>query len=236
VAGPARQGGLIVDAVLPALDEERSLPPVLEALRHKVRRAIVVDNGSRDRTAEVARRSGAEVVVEPRRGYGAACLAGIARLAADPPDVVAFLDADGSDDPDELPSLLGPIARGEADLVLGSRTLGPREPGSLSLQQRAGNALATGLIAHLFKHRYSDLGPFRAIVFEKMRDLGMRDRGYGWTVEMQVRALRSGLRVVEVPVRYRRRTAGRSKVSRTLRGTVGAGATILWTIARHAIF
>jgi glycosyltransferase involved in cell wall biosynthesis len=229
---------LIVDAIVPALDEEASIGGVVAAIpRPLVRTVVVVDNGSRDRTAEVARAAGAAVVREPARGYGAACLAGMAHLGRlePPPDAVAFLDGDGADDPGELAALLGPIARGEADLVVGSRTLGAREPGALSPQQRVGNALATALIAALHRHRYSDLGPFRAIRFPSLRALGMRERAYGWTVEMQLAALAAGLRVVEVPVRYRRRRAGRSKVSRTVRGTVGAGATIVSTIVRHAV-
>jgi glycosyltransferase involved in cell wall biosynthesis len=200
-----------------------------------IRRVVVVDNGSRDGTAQVARAAGAEVVAEPRRGYGAACLAGLAHLGAQPPDAVVFLDGDGSDDAGDLPSLLAPLAAGTADLVLGSRTAGTREPGALSPQQRFGNALATGLIHVLWRRRFTDLGPFRAIGYPALVALGMRDRDYGWTVEMQIKALRRGLRIVEVPVRYRRRRGGRSKVSRTLRGTVGAGWKILATIARYGL-
>jgi glycosyltransferase involved in cell wall biosynthesis len=228
---------VIVDAIIPALDEEASLPRVLAALpRPALRAIVVVDNGSRDGTAEAARRGGAQVVAEPRRGYGSACLAGLAALAqARPaPDVVVFLDADGADDADDLDALLAPIARGEADLVIGSRTRGA-EPGALSPQQRAGNAVAVALIRLLHGFRYSDLGPFRAIRFASLGALGMRDRGFGWTVEMQLRAVRVGLRVVEVPVRYRPRHGGRSKVSGTLWGTLGAGAKILYTIAAHAL-
>lgn len=229
---------MIVDVIIPALDEEASLPAVLAALPGGwVREVVVVDNGSRDGTAAVARAAGATVVSEPRRGYGSACLAGLRHLRgrASPPEAVAFLDGDGSDDPAELPALLRPIARGEADLVIGSRTLGERERGALSPQQRAGNRLASLLIRALYGHRCSDLGPFRAVRFPSLMALDMRDRGYGWTVEMQVKALRRGLRVVEVPVRYRRRRAGRSKVSGTVRGTLGASGKILFTIARHAM-
>jgi glycosyltransferase involved in cell wall biosynthesis len=172
------------------------------------------------------------VVYEPRRGYGAACLAGIARLDRDPPDVVAFMDADGSDDPSDLPALLAPILDTRADLVIGSRVLGAREPGSLTTVQAFGNRLATFLLGLSYGGRFTDLGPFRAIRWAALTSLAMRDRDYGWTVEMQARALRSGLRCVEVPVRYRRRSAGRSKVSGTLRGVIGAGSKILFTIAR----
>lgn len=224
---------MIVDVIIPALDEERALPHVLaEIPRGEVRRVVVADNGSRDRTALVAREGGAEVVSEPRRGYGAACLRALAHLAADPPEVVVFLDGDRSDCPAELPRLLAPIERGEAELVVGSRTLGRAERGSLTAQQRAGNAVACAALRVLYRVRYSDLGPFRAIRWEALEALEMRDLDYGWTVEMQVKAARRGLRHAEVPVTYRRRI-GDSKVSGTLRGTLGASRKILWTLARH---
>ena len=219
--------------VIPALDEEGALPAVLAAIpRSLVSEVVVVDNGSVDRTAEVARNAGATVVQEPRRGYGAACLAGLAALAPRPPEVVAFLDADGSDDPAELPLLVGPIRAGDADLVVGSRVLGGAEPGSLTAAQRFGNRVATALLGLAFGARFTDLGPFRAIRWVALERLGMRDRDYGWTVEMQARAARGRLIAIEVPVASRRRKAGRSKVSGTVRGVVGAGAKILWTIAR----
>jgi glycosyltransferase involved in cell wall biosynthesis len=225
---------VIVDVVIPALNEEAALPEVLHELpRSFVRRVVVADNGSTDRTAEVARAGGAEVVREDRKGYGAACLAALAALAADPPEVVVFLDADRSDDPSELPALLDPIARGEADLVLGSRTLGTREPGALTVQQVAGNRVACAALRLLYRARYTDLGPFRAIRWDALSRLGMEDRNWGWTVEMQIKAARAGLRHREVPVRYRRRI-GVSKVSGTVRGTVGASGKILWCLARYA--
>ena len=191
-----------------------------------------MDNGSTDATAAVARGAGAEVVTEPRRGYGAACLAGLAHWSDPPPDVVVFLDADGSDDPSELGALLAPIVRGEASLVIGSRVLGEREPGALTPVQHFGNVLAAFLMRVLFGGRFTDLGPFRAIRRDALERLGMRDRDYGWTVEMQARALRAGIPATEVPVRYRRRRHGRSKVSGTLAGVWGAGTKILFTIAR----
>src|SRR5690606_27949797 len=203
-----------------------------EIPRALVRRVVVADNGSRDRTAAVAREGGAEVVFEPRRGYGAACLRALAHLADDPPEVVAFLDGDRSDRPEELPRVLAPIERGEADLVIGSRALGRAERGSLTPQQRVGNAIACAALRVLYGARYTDLGPFRAIRWSALEALGMRDRDYGWTVEMQVKAARLGLRHAEVPVSYRRRS-GTSKVSGTLRGTIGASRKILWTLARH---
>jgi glycosyltransferase involved in cell wall biosynthesis len=220
-----------VDAVIPALDEAEAIGDVLDALpRPPVRRVVVCDNGSRDRTAEVARAHGAEVVHEPRRGYGAACLRGIEALSADPPDVVLFLDADRSDDPTEARRVLEPILDGDADLVIGSRTLGSREPGAMAPQARFGNWLASLLLRTLYGVRTTDLGPFRAITYGGLLSLGMRDQDFGWTVEMQVKAARTGLRSEEVPVSYRRRV-GRSKISGTLSGTLHAGTKILGTIA-----
>jgi glycosyltransferase involved in cell wall biosynthesis len=225
-----------VAVLIPALDEEPALPGVLASIPRagpgwRVGRVLVVDNGSRDRTADVALAAGATVVAEPRRGYGAACLAGLVHLRRRPPDVVTFLDADQSDDPEGLPHLLAPIVAGKADLVIGSRALGEREPGSLTRTQAFGNRLATAMLHLLFGLRATDLGPFRAIRWPALESLGMRDRDYGWTVEMQARAARAGLAVAEVPVRYRRRL-GRSKISGTVRGAFGAGWKILVTIAR----
>lgn len=223
-----------VDVVIPALNEEEALPHVLRAIpRESVRRVVVADNGSTDRTAEVARAHGAEVVREPERGYGAACLAALATLAADPPDVVVFLDGDHSDHPEELPSLVAPIVRGEAELVIGSRARGEAERGSLTPQQRVGNAIACVALLALYGARYTDLGPFRAIRWTALESLGMVDRNYGWTVEMQIKAARRGLRHAEIPVRYRRRI-GVSKVSGTVRGTLGASAKILFLLGRYA--
>ncbi|MBI2505838.1 MAG: glycosyltransferase family 2 protein [Candidatus Latescibacteria bacterium] len=218
--------------LIPALDEEQAIVQVLAAIPSGLaQEVVVVDNGSTDRTAEVARNLGARVVSEPRRGYGQACLSGLASLG--PVEIVVFLDGDYSDYPEEMPALLEPILRGEADLVIGSRVLGKREPGALLLQQRLGNALATWLIRLLFGVRYTDLGPFRAIRTDALRRLQMQDRNYGWTVEMQVKAARAGLRLAEVPVRYRRRL-GVSKISGTLKGTLKAGYKIIATILRHS--
>jgi glycosyltransferase involved in cell wall biosynthesis len=217
--------------VIPALNERESLPRVLGDLPWDLlREVVVVDNGSTDGTAEAAREGGARVVIEPQRGYGRACLTGIAAL--DATDVVVFLDADYSDRPEELPAVVAPILEGRADMVIGSRVLGEREPGALLPQARFGNLLSVTLIRSLCGARYTDLGPFRAIRRGALDALQMRDEDFGWTVEMQVKAARAGLRVVEVPVRYRRRI-GRSKITGTVRGTVLAGWKILVTIARH---
>jgi len=226
---------LSIDVVIPAFDEERSLPLVLADLpRPPVRRVVVADNGSRDATARVATEGGAIVVDAPVRGYGSACLAALDWLRThEPPEVVVFVDADYSDHPDELPRLVAPIADDEADLVIGSRMLGQREPGALLPQARAGNFVACTLVRLLYRHRYTDLGPFRAIRWTALERLEMADRDFGWTAEMQVKALRHGLRVSEVPVSYRRRV-GVSKITGTLRGTVMAGVKILWTVFRHA--
>lgn len=221
-----------VIVIIPALDEEAAIGRVLRDLpRDRVTRVVVVDNGSKDRTAEVARSHGAEVVTEPRRGYGSACLAGIAQ--AGDAEVIAFLDADYSDHPEELPSLLDPIENGDADLVIGSRMVWPESRRALLPQARFGNWLASLLLHWRYGARVSDLGPFRAIRRDALERLEMRDRDYGWTVEMQARAFARGLRVVEVPVRYRPRI-GQSKISGTIRGSVKAGIKILFTIAREA--
>lgn len=218
-----------VALVIPALDEEHAIGPLLDAVdRTLVRDVLVGDNGSRDATAAIARARGAEVLHVEERGYGAACAGALTLLAGDV-DVVVFMDADGSDDPAEIPRLMAPIVSGAADLVIGSRALGTIERGALTPQQRFGNWLATRLIARLYGHRYTDLGPFRAIRRDLLDRIEMRDRRYGWTVEMQVRALQLGARVTEVPVRYRKRV-GKSKISGTVRGVVLAGYWILRTI------
>jgi glycosyltransferase involved in cell wall biosynthesis len=223
--------GLRVAVVIPVFNEQEALPLVVADLpRDLISEVIVVDNGSTDGTAQIARALPVRLVREARRGYGSACLAGLEALEGRPPDVVVFLDGDYSDHPEELPLLLEALARG-ADLVIGSRRLGRAEPAALLPQARFGNALACLLIRWLYGHRYTDLGPFRAIRWDSYRRLGMRDTGFGWTAEMQVRALSTGLRVAEVPVSYRRRV-GVSKITGTISGTLRAGYKILWTIAR----
>jgi glycosyltransferase involved in cell wall biosynthesis len=218
--------------LIPALDEERSLPSVLaEIPRPLIEEVVVVDNGSRDRTPEVARAAGATVIAEPRQGYGQACLTGIAALASNPPDIVVFVDADYSDRPSELPTLIEPILTERAEMVIGSRVLGEREPGALAPHARWGNWLATWMIRLLYGVRFTDLGPFRAIRYDTLLALEMRDRDYGWTAEMQAKAARAGVPSTEVPVSYHRRI-GRSKITGTVKGTVMAGWKIITTILR----
>jgi len=217
--------------IIPALNEEQSIGRVLRDIpKEMVYEIIVVDNGSQDDTGNVARAEGATVVSEPRRGYGNACLSGLKALPPDT-DIVAFMDADYSDHPEQLRQLLTAMEEQRADLVIGSRVLGNRQRGSLTPQQRFGNWLSTRLIFLLFGFRYSDLGPFRIARIPELRKLKMQDHNYGWTVEMQVKALQHGLKVVEVPVDYRKRI-GRSKVSGTLTGSFKAGLKILWTIGK----
>jgi glycosyltransferase involved in cell wall biosynthesis len=217
--------GRRVAAIIPALDEEEAIGPVLAAIdRSLVDTVVVGDNGSRDRTAEVARAGGAVVVHEPLRGYGSACLRAIAEVRDH--DILVFLDADGADDPGEIPRVLAPLATG-ADLVIGSRVLGEVESGALTPIQRFGNALACGLVHAFWGVRYTDLGPFRAVAMPAYRQMEMRDPDFGWTIEMQVRAVQLGLRVGEVPVSCRIRRGGRSKVSGTLSGSFHAGRRIL---------
>lgn len=214
---------------MPARNEEASIGHVLDEIpRALVDRIVVVDNGSSDRTAEVAREHGAIVVRVDEPGYGRACLAGIARAGKDT-DVIVVLDADHSDYPGELPLLLAPIEAGEADFVIGSRVLGGAEPGALPWNQRFGNRLACRLMLLLYGARFTDMGPFRAIRREALENLGMRDPTYGWNVEMQARAVIAGLRIREVPVHYRRRI-GKSKISGTVRGTIRAGYRIIGTL------
>jgi len=223
-----------VDVIIPALNEEAALPSVLRDIpRPPVRRVVVADNGSVDRTAAIARELGAEVVHEPERGYGAACLKALAHLAADPPEIVVFVDGDYSDHPDELDHLIAPILAGDAEMVIGSRARGQQERGALSPQQRVGNAIACAALRVLHGVRYTDLGPFRAIRWKTLQALNMQDRNYGWTVEMQIKAAQGQVPYREVPVSYRQRL-GVSKVSGTVRGSVGAGVKILWLLGRYA--
>ncbi|MBI3327290.1 MAG: glycosyltransferase family 2 protein [Nitrospinae bacterium] len=222
-----------ISVIIPALNEEASLPHVLAELPWSIlHQVIVVANGSQDRTAEVAAAGGALVVHEPQRGYGAACFAGV--RAAQDADILVFLDADGSFDAREIPLLVTPLERGEAELVLGSRLLGEREPGAMPLHGVFGNWLIARLIRWLSKIPLTDLGPFRAITRHALDRLQMQERTYGWPSEMIVKAAQSGVPIREVPVRYRQRRGGHSKVSGTWRGTFGAAYRILKVTYKYA--
>ncbi|MCH8292267.1 glycosyltransferase family 2 protein [Candidatus Poribacteria bacterium] len=222
-----------ISVIIPAFNEERSIGKVITDIsKELVHEIIVVDNACTDRTVEVAESAGARVVREERRGYGYACLAGIAALNA--PDIVVFLDGDYSDYPAEMSMLVQPVLNGEAEMVIGSRTRGTREKGALLPQARFGNALATFLIRWLFGVHYTDLGPFRAIRYDRLREMNMQDKTFGWTVEMQVKAAKMGIRVCEVPVSYRKRI-GQSKITGTVQGTIKAGYKILATIFRYGL-
>lgn len=226
-----RQGQRIA-VVIPALNEALAIGKVLDALPSWLDCVVVADNGSTDATARVAEDWGAIVVAEPRRGYGSACLAGIAALP-DSIDILVFLDGDFSDVPEEMERLIDPILGDRVDLVIGARQADGYQKHALSIQQRVGNGLACYLIGRLWHHRFTDLGPFRAIRISTYEALDMADRGYGWTIEMQIKAVGRGFRVSEVPVSYRPRI-GQSKISGTVSGVVGASVKILLVIAVHA--
>ena len=226
--------------IIPAFNEARAIGQVLGDIPDGlVREVVVVDNASTDETSANARAAGATVVREDQRGYGNACLRGMAYAATltPRPDVIVFLDGDYSDHPEEMAALLDPIRRGDADFVLGSRILGRArgmtEAGALLPQALVGNKVACGLMRTLWDADYTDLGPFRAIRHDALEALGMEDKTFGWTVEMQIKAVRAGLRTQEIPVSYRRRT-GVSKITGTLGGTLRASYKILWTIGRYA--
>jgi glycosyltransferase involved in cell wall biosynthesis len=225
---------LKISVIIPALNEEESIGLVLNDIPSEiVEEIIVVDNGSNDNTVTVANSLGARVIQEPLKGYGSACLKGISMLKQDT-DIVVFLDADYSDYPQDLPAVVKPIVTGKAEMVIGSRMSGTREKGALLPQAIFGNKLATFLIRLFWGFKYTDLGPFRAIKYEDLLALNMIDTNYGWTVEMQIKALKEGLRTVEVPVRYRKRI-GQSKITGTFSGTVRAGIKIIYTIFKYGL-
>ena len=224
----------VIDVIIPAFNEEKAIPMVIRSLPGSlVREVIVCNNGSTDRTAQIAENEGATVLHISEKGYGTACLNGIEYIRRKPgdqhPDIVVFIDADSSDYPEELPLVVHPILKDSMDLVIGSRALGNNEKGSMMPQQIFGNWLATTLIRMIYDYPFTDLGPFRAVKWDSLLALGMEDRNFGWTVEMQVRAAKLGLKCTEVPVSYRKRI-GKSKVSGTIKGSVLAGHKILWTI------
>ena len=223
-----------VAVIIPALNEAATIGGLVAGARQHVGWVVVVDNGSTDGTDEAARVAGAEVVAEPRRGYGYACASGSARALELGANALVYMDGDGSARPEELPQLLKPLAEGTVDLVLGSRVLGGAEPGALAPHQRFGNALSAALMRRLYDIAVTDLGPYRAIRAGLLRDLEMREMTYGWPTEMTVKAARRGAQVVEVPVTWANRLAGRSKVSGTVRGSVLAGVYILGVTLRYA--
>lgn len=222
--------------IIPALNEQNSIGKVVKEIPDVVTEIVVVDNGSEDATHENAVKTGVTVLSEPRRGYGWACLKGIAyfKNQETPPDIIVFLDGDYSDYPAELTQVIKPIINNGVDMVIGSRALGRRQKGSMTIPQVFGNWLATSLIRLFYSVKFTDLGPFRAIKFDKLIALGMSDKTYGWTVEMQIKAAKKRFKSVEVPVNYRKRV-GYSKVSGTVKGTIMAGYKIIWLIFKYAI-
>lgn len=224
-----------VYVIIPAYNEEKSIAKVINDLPQSiVKEVIVCNNNSKDNTQFEAENAGATVVLAPISGYGNACLKGIEYLRpkANPQDIIVFLDGDYSDYPEEITKIIAPIINSEADLVIGSRALGAKQRGSMTLPQEFGNWLATHLISIFYKVKFTDLGPFRAISWQNLLLIDMRDKTYGWTVEMQVKAAKLQLKCVEVPVKYRKRI-GVSKVSGTIKGVVLAGYKIIWTIFKN---
>ena len=217
--------------IIPALNEEHAIGKVINEIPSIVSEVIVADNNSKDRTQEVAREHGATVVFQPEPGYGNACLKAMEQVAQEDekPDIVVFLDGDHSDYPEQVPDLVQPIIEDGMDMVIGSRKLGKSEPGSMTPQQVFGNWLATFLLKLIYGYRFTDLGPFRAINYHSLLKLEMKDRNYGWTVEMQIKAAKMKMKTCEVPVSYRNRI-GQSKVSGTLKGSVLAGYKIIKTL------
>jgi glycosyltransferase involved in cell wall biosynthesis len=222
-----------ISVIIPAFNEEKSIGLVLDALpQNLIHEIIVVDNNSTDNTARSAIEKGARVVAEQRRGSGSACLKGISAL--DNPDIVVFLDGDFSDYPEEIVKLVAPIESGEMDFVLGSRMILPESRSALLPQSRYGNQLAVFLMRLFFRHKFTDLGPFRAIRYESLKTIAMQDTNFGWTVEMQIKAVKKGLRILEIPVKYRERV-GVSKITGTFSGTIKAGTKIIYTIFKYLL-
>ncbi|MHA7128946.1 glycosyltransferase family 2 protein [Algoriphagus namhaensis] len=225
---------LIIDVIIPAFNEEKSIAKVIGDIPAVVRHIVVANNNSSDQTSRVAKQAGAQVVFEPQKGYGKACLTAMSWIQKQEaqPDVVVFLDGDYSDYPEQMLELIQPIIDQKADLVIGSRALGQKEKGSMTLPQVFGNWLATHLMRIIQGADFSDLGPFRAIRWDALLALKMQDENYGWTIEMQIKAHKAGLRYTEVPVDYKQRI-GVSKVSGTIKGVFGAGYKIIFTIFKY---
>ena len=221
-----------VAVIIPAFNEEQSIAKVISAIPEWVDDVLVVDNGSTDQTIQMAAHTRAKVITEHQKGYGAACYRGIEEMQE--ADIIVFLDADFSDYPEEMHLLVDPITEDQVQMVIGSRTLGEAEPGALTPQQRYGNALACFLIKLFWGKSHTDLGPFRAISSAALRQIDMQDRGFGWTVEMQIRAIQEGMDVLEAPVGYRKRI-GKSKISGTVTGVIMAGTVIIKTILVAAL-
>ncbi|WP_144604886.1 glycosyltransferase family 2 protein [Algoriphagus algorifonticola] len=224
----------LIDVIIPAFNEEKSIAKVIQDIPRWVRNIVVANNNSTDQTGYVAEQAGAVVVFEGQKGYGKACLTAMDWIRSQEvqPDIVVFLDGDYSDYPEEMTGLIQPIINQQADMVIGSRAQGERESGSMTFPQVFGNWLATTMMKYIQGAKFSDLGPFRAIVWQKLMDINMVDQDYGWTIEMQIKAHKAGLRYTEVPVRYRKRI-GVSKVSGTVKGVFGAGYKIIYTIFKY---
>ena len=223
-----------ITVIIPAYNEAPSIGMVLKDIPDSVSEVIVVDNGSTDNTAQVAQKQGATVYHEPRKGYGYACLKGLEKCSKNPPDIVVFLDGDYSDYPEQLTEIVAPIIENKADFVVGARVAHLRERGAMTFPQIFGNTLATTLMKWFFGARFTDLGPFRAIRYEKLMALSMSDKTYGWTVEMQLKVLKQKISYIEIPVKYRNRI-GVSKVSGTIKGAIFAGVKILYWIFKYTL-
>lgn len=222
-----------INVVIPAFNEEQSIANVVNAIpKDWVKNIIVVNNNSTDSTVEVAQTAGATVLTEVRKGYGYACLMGIEEAKKNNAEIIVFLDGDFSDYPEQIPEVVGPILEQDMDMVIGSRATGRREKGSMTPQQVFGNWLATRLIKFFYGAKFTDLGPFRAIKTSSLEKLGMADKTYGWTIEMQIKAAKHKMKFCEVPVKYRKRI-GVSKVSGTIKGTVLAGIKIIFAVFKY---
>ena len=222
-----------ISVVIPAYNEEESIGLVIKSLpQKKIKEIIVVNNGSSDKTASIAKQYGARVVNEICRGYGAACLKGISKV--NDPEIVVFVDGDFSDYPEEIEILVKPIVENRADFVLGSRMIFSESRAALLPQARYGNLLAVFLIRLFFRYKFTDLGPFRAIRYQSLKEISMTDKNFGWTVEMQIKAVKHGLKIMEIPVHYRKRI-GVSKITGTISGTFKAGIKIIFTIFKFLL-